>query len=133
MLAQPLHQVRQRALLDGARERVEDRVIRLARTHVLEALAPNDVEAFHLKYGYGLGDRVQSISAAIVSLESNLESIRPNLVAKQLAAANILAKSLKLNIGARYTYIDGWLGIDVLPAQLLHTVEQIVALDRRDA
>lgn len=86
----------------------------------LKAYGAYAEEALSANTGLGVESRLLGILAGVESLRRELEELRPRYVTEQLQRLGLTPESgaLNLHIGAGEFCLDGWVNIDVSPAQL---------------
>jgi len=86
----------------------------------LKAYGPYAEEALTVSTGLGVESRLMGVLAGVESLRRELDGLRPRYLAEQLQklGLNFESSSLSLHIGAGEFSLDGWINIDVFPAQL---------------
>ncbi len=86
----------------------------------LQTLGPSAVEAFTRRTGIGLEARLTSLLAAVDSLRTTLTQTRHEVATRQLEKLGVRpdSRNLRLHVGSGGHNLDGWINIDIAPADL---------------
>jgi predicted SAM-dependent methyltransferase len=84
----------------------------------LAAIGPEIDEALQRETGLGLKSRLMACAAAFLGIRRELEKRIPEWIETQLRKLSLPEKGLSLHLGAGSTELEGWLSVDVWPAQL---------------
>jgi hypothetical protein len=84
----------------------------------LAAVGPEIDESIRRDTGLGLKSRLMACVAAFLGLRKELDKRVPEWVQTQLRRLELPERGLSVHLGAGTTELDGWLGVDVWPAQL---------------
>jgi predicted SAM-dependent methyltransferase len=84
----------------------------------LAAIGPEIDESITRDTGLGLRTRLVACSAAFIAIRRELDKRIPDWIRAQLGRLNLSERGLNVHLGAGSARLDGWLSVDVWPAEL---------------
>jgi Methyltransferase domain len=85
---------------------------------LLAAVGPAVSEEIREESGIGLRARLTSCLAAVQGLRTAVEARLPGWVKTQLEGLHLPARGLSIHVGSGSARLDGWVNLDVWPAEL---------------